>query len=83
MLPQLVVAAECDSKRNGEIAYCSKSSYNTFFMLAKIVLPLLMPSTTDVKLSSSSTIDAASRDTSEPVIAIAIPISARLSAGLV
>jgi hypothetical protein len=51
-------------------------------MLAKIVLPLLMPSTTDVKLSSSSTIDAASRDTSEPVIAIAIPMSARLSAGL-
>jgi hypothetical protein len=39
----------------------------TFFMLAKIVRPLRMPSTIDVKLSSSSTSEAASRDTSEPV----------------
>ena len=52
-----------------------------FLIFEYIFLPLVIDFTIVAKLSSVNIIDAASFDTSVPVIPIAIPISACLSAG--
>ena len=52
-----------------------------FLMLSKILRPSSIPSTIAEKSSLSRIISAASFATSEPVIPIAIPISAFLMAG--
>jgi hypothetical protein len=77
----LLLIVDSGSSSSNDEAINYDCSCSTFFMLANMILPRLMPSTTDVKLSSSNS-DAASRETSEPVIAIAMPISAGRSAGL-
>lgn len=51
------------------------------FKLSKIIRPSSTPVTIDAKLSSISIISAACFDTSEPVMPIAIPISAFFKAG--
>ena len=50
-------------------------------MFAKIARPSSTAATIDAKLSSASTMSAASFDTSVPVIPIATPMSAVRSAG--
>ena len=50
-------------------------------MLSKIARPSSTAATMDAKLSSASTMSAAALDTSVPVIPMAMPMSAFLSAG--
>ncbi len=50
-------------------------------MLSKIARPSSTAATIEAKLSSASTMSAASLDTSVPVMPMAMPMSARLRAG--